>query len=143
MREKRTHQRKIIYESFQGNSCEDLVEELAEWIADEHIRICLDRNNKNYDTVFFEIERDTVFSAAYMKLMDIIECPEMYKKFYGVSFWNPGDPNLIKITRRSGFYRSLLYKKPNFSTLKKVCFDRNVEYWLNLKNMSLIKMLSQ
>ena len=75
--------------------------------------------------------------------MDIIECPQVYQKFYGVSFWNPGDPNLIKIKPKSGFYRSLSDGKSNFSTFKKVRFDKNVEYWMDIKKMALLKTTSQ
>ncbi len=145
MKRKKFFQRKKTYERFQGERYEDLVEKLSEWIADEHIKIRFRKDSSKEDDKelfkeYLKGERNIVYSAAYMKLLDIIECPQMYQKFYGVSFWNPGDPNLIKITPKSGFYRSLSYGKSNFSTLKKVRFDRKVEYWMDIKEMALLKI---
>ena len=144
MRKKRIYKRKVTYERFQGERYEDLAMKLSEWVADEHVRIRLEKDSaKEKDVEFFKEylkgEYKIVFSACYMKIMDIIECPQVYQKFYGVSFWNPGDPNLIKIKPKSGFYRSLSDGKSNFSTFKKVRFDKNVEYWMDIKKMALLK----
>lgn len=142
MKKRNLFQRKKTYERFQGERYEDLAMKLSEWIADEHVKIRLEKDAKVFKD-FLEGERNIVYSASYMKLLDIIECPQMYQKFYGVSFFNPGDPELIRITPRTGFYRSLADGKSNFSIFKKVRFDKNVEYWLDLKNMALLKYSSK
>lgn len=72
MRKKRIYQRKVTYERFQRERYEDLAMKLSEWGADEHVRIRLEK-----DIEFFKEhlkgEYKIVFSACYMKIMDIIE----------------------------------------------------------------------
>ena len=76
MKRKKFFQRKKTYERFQGERYEDLVEKLSEWIADEHIKIRFRKDSSKEDDKelfkeYLKGERNIVYSAAYMKLLDI------------------------------------------------------------------------
>ena len=59
MRKKRIYQRKVTYERFQGKRYEDLAMKLSEWVADEHVRIRLEKDSAK--------EKDVEFFKGYLK----------------------------------------------------------------------------